>query len=104
MLQIDGYQVDVASDGAQGLKLILDLTPDVALVDIGLPELDGYQVAQAVRSSREHAKVHLVALTGYGREKDREAVVKAGFDDHLVKPAKPSELERVLRGKQDHAQ
>ncbi len=104
MLQLDGYRVDAASDGAQGLNRILELRPDVALIDIGLPELDGYQVAQAVRSSEDHANVRLVALTGYGREKDREAVVNAGFDEHLVKPVKPSELERVLRSAFDQAE
>jgi two-component system CheB/CheR fusion protein len=97
MLQLDGFQVDVAADGAKGLALILKLSPDVALVDIGLPELDGYHVAQAVRSSRDHDVVRLVALTGYGQDKDRKAVKKAGFDEHLVKPVDPDELDRVLR-------
>jgi two-component system CheB/CheR fusion protein len=96
ILTLDGYQVQVAEDGQQGLDAILAQRPDVALIDIGLPGLDGYEVARRVRRQLNRSEVHLVALTGYGQAKDRAAVFEAGFDEHLVKPVNPEELARVL--------
>jgi two-component system CheB/CheR fusion protein len=97
ILTLDGFQVEVAEDGQQGLEAILTGRPDVALIDIGLPKLDGYEVARRVRKQLNRSEVHLVALTGYGQAKDREAVFQAGFDEHLVKPVNPEHLMRVLR-------
>ena len=88
--------VEVAEDGQQGIDAILAQPPDVALIDIGLPELNGYEVAGRVRKQLGKSVVRLVALTGYGQAKDREAVFQAGFDDHLVKPVSPQDLARVL--------
>jgi len=96
ILKLDGFQVEVAEDGQQGLDAILAQRPDVALIDIGLPKLDGYEVARRVRKQLSRSEVHLVALTGYGQAKDREAVFQAGFDEHLVKPVNPEDLARVL--------
>jgi two-component system CheB/CheR fusion protein len=96
LLKLDGFQVEVAEDGQQGLDAILAQRPDVALIDIGLPELDGYEVARRVRKQLSRSEVRLVALTGYGQAKDREAVFQAGFDEHLVKPVNPQDLARVL--------
>ena len=96
ILTLSGFQVEVAEDGQQGLDAILAQRPDVALIDIGLPKLDGYEVARQVRKQLNRSEVHLVALTGYGQEKDREAVFQAGFDEHLVKPVNPEDLARVL--------
>jgi two-component system CheB/CheR fusion protein len=96
LLKLDGFQVEVAEDGQQGLDAILAQLPDVALIDIGLPELDGYEVARRVRKQLGKSVVRLVALTGYGQAKDREAVIHAGFDEHLVKPIDPQDLVRVL--------
>ena len=96
LLKLDGFQVEVAEDGQQGLDAILAQLPDVALIDIGLPELDGYEVARRVRKQLGKSVVRLVALTGYGQAKDREAVFQAGFDEHLVKPVNPQDLARVL--------
>jgi two-component system CheB/CheR fusion protein len=96
ILKLDGFQVEVAEDGQQGLDAILAQRPDVALIDIGLPVLDGYEVALRVRKQLSRSEVHLVALTGYGQAKDREAVFQAGFDEHLVKPVNPEDLARVL--------
>ncbi len=96
LLKLDGFQVEVAEDGQQGLDAILAQLPDVALIDIGLPELDGYEVARRVRKQLGKSVVRLVALTGYGQAKDREAVFQAGFDEHLVKPVNPHDLARVL--------
>jgi two-component system CheB/CheR fusion protein len=95
LLQFDGYEVQGAHDGMEGLKLIIQTRPDVAIVDIGLPGIDGYQIARRVRETLGN-QLYLVALTGYGRPEDREAVLAAGFDEHLVKPLNPDELARVI--------
>ncbi len=96
LLELDGHHVEVAENGRRGLDLLLQERPDVALVDIGLPELDGYEVARRARQSLDNGDVYLVALTGYGQQKDRAAVHAAGFDEHLVKPVNPAELARIL--------
>lgn len=92
LLEEIGYRVDVAADGEQGLRLAVRLHPDVAIVDIGLPALDGYQVARGVRSALGN-KIHLVALTGYGQPEDVRRTTAAGFDAHVTKPAS---LESLL--------
>ena len=96
LLELDGHQVTVAEDGREGLEAILRERPKVALVDIGLPGMDGYAVAREVRKQLKVVEVYLVALTGYGREKDRQKAFSAGFDEHLVKPVHPDDLGRVL--------
>jgi two-component system CheB/CheR fusion protein len=96
MLKLDGYDVRSAADGKEGLTMIRMLRPHFALIDIGLPELDGYQVAKQVRADPACDETMLIALTGYGRSEDRRAVQEAGFDEHLVKPLKPDELTRLL--------
>lgn len=96
LLELDGYSVATADDGHSALDTMRRLRPDVALVDIGLPGIDGYQVAKLVRSDANLASMHLVALTGYGRPADREAALSAGFDAHLVKPLDPNALVKVL--------
>ncbi|MCA9124054.1 MAG: PAS domain-containing protein [Planctomycetaceae bacterium] len=96
LLELDGYQVQVAENGKVGLEMLLQSRPDVALVDIGLPEVDGYEVARRVRKSLDNGDVYLVALTGYGQHKDRAAVFAAGFDEHLVKPVDLRALARIL--------
>lgn len=93
LLEMEGFQVTTASDGQRGLELILELQPRAAILDIGLPNLDGYQVAQAIRQQLGSEQVYLIALTGYGRTEDRHAVRQAGFDEHLVKPV---QLEGLL--------
>jgi two-component system CheB/CheR fusion protein len=95
-LKLDGRDVATARDGKEGLETILSRRPAIAIIDIGLPGLDGYQLAREVRS-RLGRQIYLVALTGYGRPEDRLAVVEAGFDEHLVKPLKRGDLERILQ-------
>jgi signal transduction histidine kinase/ActR/RegA family two-component response regulator len=85
-LELEGHEVHDASDGPLGVAVILRLCPDVALIDIGLPGFDGYQVARRVRASATGKSVHLVALTGYGQPEDRRHALEAGFDTHVVKP------------------
>ncbi|HEX4743041.1 MAG TPA: ATP-binding protein [Candidatus Limnocylindria bacterium] len=98
LLELDGHTVTVAIDGEQGVETILGTLPDVALVDVGLPAMDGYAVAGAVRGDPRAAGVTLVALTGYGQPADRERALAAGFDSHLVKPVDQEALARVLAG------
>jgi signal transduction histidine kinase len=96
-----GHRVEAAPDGKSGIDLILASRPELALVDIGMPGLDGYAVARRVRAELGPQAPRLVALTGYGREEDRERAKRAGFDSHLTKPAGPRELRRVLRSDKD---
>jgi PAS domain S-box-containing protein len=91
-----GHQVKVAHDGRNALTTASSFHPDVVFLDIGLPGMDGYAVAQALRESDPGRTTRLIALTGYGRVEDREQAEKAGFDMHIVKPAETSELRRVL--------
>ena len=95
-LELDGYRVESADSGASGLEKLLSDPPDVALVDIGLPEIDGYEVARRVRASVAARQVRLVAVTGYGRSEDHRAILEAGFDEHLVKPVDPRNLAQAL--------
>ncbi len=96
LLERWGHQVTPAADGEEGLKLMLENPPEVALVDIGLPGINGYDVARAVRSEPALAKVRLIALTGYGQEKDRELTTEVGFDKHLVKPVDLADLTEIF--------
>jgi two-component system CheB/CheR fusion protein len=99
LLELSGFQCQPAANGRLGLETINDLEPDVALVDIGLPELDGLEVARQLRRNPRHEKLLLIALTGYGQREDREAARAAGFDTHLVKPVDFDALLGLLRGK-----
>ena len=95
LLVEDGYRVEGAVDGPQGLKRILSEVPSVALVDVGLPGFDGYELARRVRSQLGGAPV-LIALTGYGQPGDRERALEAGFDDHVVKPVSVEDLYAAI--------
>ena len=83
-------------DGASALTKAQELRPDLILLDIGLPGMDGYQVAIQMRKRSELDRTVLVALTGYGQEEDRRRSLEAGFDQHLVKPASVEDLKQVL--------
>lgn len=96
LLELHGYQVEAAEDGRKSLEILQKDSFDIALVDIGLPGIDGYEVARRIRKDPRHAEIRLVALTGYGRTADREAVQAAGFDEHLVKPLDQRKLTSVL--------
>jgi signal transduction histidine kinase/DNA-binding response OmpR family regulator len=95
LLERRGHDVVEAGDGAEGVALVAAQQPDVALVDIGLPALDGYAVAERIRAA-PNGRTRLVALTGYGGADDRGRTSRAGFDAHLVKPVEIQELSRVL--------
>jgi CheY-like chemotaxis protein len=91
-----GHHVEVAADGESGSELALRARPDVAFVDIGLPRLDGYGVAEHLRSKLSRDSLRLVAMTGFGQESDRRRALDAGFDLHIVKPASIEALKRAL--------
>lgn len=96
VLQLEGHDVIEAADGPGGLSSLLEQRPDVALLDIGLPGLDGYEVARRARQDERGRRVRLIALTGYGLPEDIDEARRAGFDGHLVKPVQFPELERLL--------
>lgn len=96
LLQFWGHEVLAAADGRQALKIIHEACPQVALVDIGLPILDGYAVAKSVRQTLPASVITLVALTGYGQDSDRDRALESGFDRHLVKPAGIDDLIEIF--------
>ena len=96
LLLLAGHTVREASDGAMGLTMALDAPPDVAIIDVGLPELDGFEVARRLRADPRGRGVILIALTGYGQHETRARALEAGFDAFLVKPLAADELERIL--------
>ncbi len=102
-LESAGFRCQAAEDGPSGLALIREARPEVAIVDVGLPGMDGLEVARRLRKSDDHDGIYLVALTGYGQADDRAAARDAGFDDHLVKPV---DLDRLvgclMRGSSPH--
>jgi CheY-like chemotaxis protein len=95
-LSLRGHVVYAAADGRSGVALVEGERPDVVIVDIGLPHMDGYEVARRIRTLNYGAAVRLVALTGYGQPEDRARAQEAGFDLHLVKPVDNQRLDQVL--------
>jgi len=96
LLEMSGHEVHEARDGPAGVGLALAVRPDVVLIDLGLPGLDGYAVARSIRAQRGQT-IRLVAITGYGLPDDQRRTREAGFDVHLVKPVDPAELTGALR-------
>ncbi len=96
LLGMAGYECHTAGNGPAGLALIDQVNPNVAIVDIGLPGMDGYEMARNIRNNPRHAGVWLIALTGYGQAADRAASREAGFDEHMVKPVQTDDIMRYL--------
>ena len=96
ILRILGGDVKVARSGAEALLLLEDFQASIVLLDIGMPEMDGYEVARRIRARKGASRPAIVALTGWGQEQDRARAREAGFDHHLVKPAEISALHSLL--------
>jgi CheY-like chemotaxis protein len=95
LLELEGHAVEAVEEGQQALELARAKDPDIALVDIGLPGIDGYEIARRVRA-RDARRPVLIALTGYGQPEDRRRATEAGFDEVLVKPVDPTALTELL--------
>ncbi len=95
LLELEGHVVEAVEEGQQALEIARAKDPDIALVDIGLPGIDGYEVARLVRA-RDGRRPVLIALTGYGQPEDRRRASEAGFDEVLVKPVDPTVLAALL--------
>jgi PAS domain S-box-containing protein len=98
LLALQGHEIRVAYGAKEALASVGAFRPEVALVDIGLPEMDGYELAQRLRALPEASGLRLIAVTGYGQSEDQQRAMAAGFDAHLVKPVDLSALERALAG------
>lgn len=98
LLEIWGHRVVLAETGLEGVEKALTFRPDVALVDIGLPGIDGNEVARRIRTTFGSQQVCLIAMTGYGQPEDRRRALQAGFDNYLIKPVDPARLSALLDG------
>ena len=96
LLRLAGHEVHTAHGGQTALALASTVRPEIALLDIGMPDLDGYEVAKQLRAAPWGATVKLIALTGWGQEEDKRRAQAAGFDHHLTKPVDPDRLEALL--------
>ena len=101
LLRMKGHDVKTVEDGASAIALIRAERPDVALIDIGLPEMDGYEVARQLRRDLPTERLRLIAMTGYGQAADKAHALEAGFDAHIVKPASAEKIMRALYGKEE---
>ena len=96
LLELSDHEVHEAADGVRGLEQALVLHPDAVVIDLGLPGLDGYQVAQRIRAANRRDMV-LIAVTGYGQREDRLRSSAAGFNAHFTKPVDPTALDALLQ-------
>jgi CheY-like chemotaxis protein len=98
LLELEGHETRVAHSGADALAVMAEFSPNYVFLDIGLPDLSGYEVARRVRAMTGLKTVaRLIALTGWGSDEDRRQAAAAGFDAHLVKPVDPAQLTAALR-------
>ena len=98
VLQMMGAEARAVYDGASALAVMKTFAPTTVLLDIGMPEMDGHEVARRIRADPELAEVRLIALTGWGAESDRRRTQDSGFDEHWVKPVEPDKLMALVRG------
>lgn len=98
MLELEGHEVVAAADGRAGIASVRDVLPDVAIVDISLPDMTGYDVSRQIRATNHGSKIVIIAMTGYSAPDDRVRAIDAGFDLHLVKPVDPDDLIALLAG------
>jgi CheY-like chemotaxis protein len=96
LLRANGHQVEAVHDGPTALEVARSYRPNLILLDIGLPGMDGFEVAKKVRQDLDLGNVVLVAMTGYGQESDKQRSKEVGFDHHLIKPADFSKVKEIL--------
>lgn len=96
LLRMSGNETRIAHDGEAALQMADSFKPDLVLLDIGLPKLDGYEVARRIRSQPWGVAMQLVAVTGWGQEEDRRNTAQAGFDQHMVKPVDLESLDKLM--------
>lgn len=101
LLELEGHTVDTIDNGRDAIRLIIETRPEVAIIDLGMPDVDGFEVARAVRADRHLDGVILVALTGYAAESDKSRALDAGFDYHLTKPMSLEKLQNIMRKRTD---
>jgi CheY-like chemotaxis protein len=98
LLRVDGHEVAMAHDGLSAMSRLEGFRPDVAILDLGLPVMDGYDLARRITAALSDGECRLIALTGYARRADRQRSSEAGFHDHLVKPVTLERLSRAMEG------
>ena len=96
VVEAGGHHVRKAFDGRSAISAALEYQPHLILLDVGMPDMNGMEVAQELRRHPEMSGTRIVALTGWGQAEDRRRTAEAGFDDHLTKPADPSQIQRIL--------
>jgi CheY-like chemotaxis protein len=101
LLGLDGHEVTTADSGREAIRLMSEKRPDVAIIDLGMPEMDGFEVARTVREQPALDNILLVALTGYASESDKSLALAAGFDYHLTKPLSMDKLQYILANRAD---
>lgn len=97
LLSFLGHEVRTASDGPRGIQEAQSLRPDLMLLDIGMPGMDGYEVARRMREQEATRDATIVALTGWGKDEDRRNSREAGYEHHLVKPPDLAEVEQLIK-------
>jgi CheY-like chemotaxis protein len=102
LCELYGAEVSLAHDGAATVEVAASFRPDVVLMDITMPKMDGYAAARAIRAEAWGSSMILIALTGWGRQTDLDAAVAAGFDGHLLKPVEPDALVSLIRKLRGH--
>jgi CheY-like chemotaxis protein len=96
ILNLYGHEVELAHSGMRALEIANSRPPDIGVLDIGMPDLSGYEVAERIRDEEWGKNVTLIALTGWGQESDKQRALLAGFDHHLTKPIDPEQLKRLF--------
>jgi CheY-like chemotaxis protein len=96
LLRLDGHRVEVANNGTEAVTLFDQLKPEVAILDIGMPGMSGYEVARRIRQRPEGKGIALIAVTGWGQEADKARAATAGFDHHFTKPVEPEALIALI--------
>jgi len=97
LLRIGGHDVRTAHDGREAVQVVQEFAPDIVILDLGMPHVDGFEAARRIRSLEQGKHVTMVALSGWGQDTDRARSRAAGFDHHLTKPATVATLEAILR-------